>query len=167
MRFDRGSFGGPALWRCSPFHCRPAAARTMVLGMSRSSEEIAAVTHDVFNRHPRVRLALLFGSVARGTANTRSDIDIAVSAPGAELSALASQLSLALGQEVDAVSLDADPPVALLRELLRDGRVLYEAEHGAEAALRARALWTVETDGPAIDAMARRYLSQLASRASS
>ncbi len=119
----------------------------------------------MFARHPDVRLGLLFGSVARGTAGAQSDVDIAVSGPCVDLPLLASQLSLAIGREVDVVAIDRDPPIALLRALLDDATCIYEAAPGAEASFRDRASWAVETDGPLIDRMARAYIARLAAGA--
>ncbi|HEY6879668.1 MAG TPA: nucleotidyltransferase domain-containing protein [Polyangiales bacterium] len=133
--------------------------------MSPSVDEVRGAARTVFARHPGVRVALLFGSLARGAARPDSDIDVAVVGTGADLSTCASELSVQLGREVDVVSLDSDPPVPLVRELLRDAVCVYEAEPGAEATLRSRLLWTLETDGPMIDALARRYLEHLAARA--
>src|SRR6185436_18134581 len=49
-----------------------------------------------------VRLAILFGSVARDAATADSDVDLAVEVgPGVDLGALAAQVSLVLGREVD------------------------------------------------------------------
>jgi predicted nucleotidyltransferase len=128
-------------------------------------DEIMPIARAVLERHANLRLGLLFGSSARGTALESSDIDVAVAGRNVDLATLASQLSIALGREVDVVSVEADPPVMLLRELLRDAVCLYEAEPGAEAAFRARAVWAVETDGPMVDAMARSYIRRLASKA--
>lgn len=127
-------------------------------------EELRAVTREIFARHPGVSVAMLFGSVARGTADAQADVDIAVTGRGIDLPGLAAALARAIGREVDVVSLEPDPSIPLVRELLRDGICLHESEAGAEAALRARMLWAVETDGPAIDAMARSYVHHLASR---
>ena len=49
-----------------------------------------------------VRLALLFGSRARGCLKPHSDADVAVEADGVDLWTLAADLSLAVGMEVDA-----------------------------------------------------------------
>jgi predicted nucleotidyltransferase len=48
-----------------------------------------------------VRVAIVFGSRARSTATRASDVDVAVSAPGADLLQLAADLSRATGREVD------------------------------------------------------------------
>jgi predicted nucleotidyltransferase len=139
----------------------------MMLDMSTSPEEVASATREVFARHPDVRTAFLFGSVARRTARSDSDVDIAVTGARVDLAGLASELSLVVGCEVDLVSLDSDPPIALLRELIRDGICLHESERGAATAVRTRALWAIETDGPIIDALAKRYVDRLAARAHS
>src|SRR5205814_4650457 len=47
-----------------------------------------------------VRLALLFGSHARGRARPESDVDLAVDAPDVDLLALAPALALAIGAAV-------------------------------------------------------------------
>jgi predicted nucleotidyltransferase len=78
----------------------------------------------VLSTRPRVRLALLFGSRARGTAHAGSDVDVAVLAPGEDLLALGSELSQAVGTTVDLVSLE-DPGFALLEELIRDSVPIY------------------------------------------
>lgn len=79
---------------------------------------------------PNVELAVLFGSVARGTDHAGSDIDLLVSLRhDSPLSgaALAGRLGEKLDTQFDVVRLPAvaDSPV-LLAEVLRDGRVLVE-----------------------------------------
>lgn len=51
---------------------------------------------------PRLQVALVFGSFARGQAGPRSDIDLAVSG-SLDVLALAARLSIALEREVDVV----------------------------------------------------------------
>src|SRR5688572_21276205 len=68
---------------------------------------------------PSVRLALLFGSQAKGRARAGSDVDVAVLAPRENLLAIGAALSKACGQTVDVVSLE-DPGFALLEELVND-----------------------------------------------
>jgi uncharacterized protein len=91
---------------------------------------------------PVVRLAVVFGSAARGTENPGSDIDLGVSwvnSSGGSASDLAVALERAAGRRVDLVTLDASPP--LLRfEIARDGIVLVEREPHAWADFRARAM---------------------------
>jgi predicted nucleotidyltransferase len=90
---------------------------------------------DVLSRGPRLRLAILFGSRARGTARPDSDVDVAVR-PAQPLS-LAEELELgaalerAAGAPVDLVILD-EAPAGLRWRIARDGVVLmadppYEA----------------------------------------
>jgi len=91
-----------------------------------------------------VRLAVLFGSRAKGTASEASDVDIGIlpSEPVLALQAelgLAAVLSSVAGCDVDLVRLDADNPL-LGREVARYGRCLFEAEPGLFAAYRASAL---------------------------
>lgn len=83
---------------------------------------------------PGVRLALLFGSVARGDVWTESDVDLAVLADEVDLAELGQTLERALGTRVDIVALSADLSMALLQQLLRDGICIYEAHEGAHAA---------------------------------
>jgi uncharacterized protein len=132
--------------------------------MSREQSELTASARQVLERQPGVELALLFGSRARGTHGPGSDVDIAVTGSAVDLAQLAAKLSVAVGQEVDVVAVDDDPPIPLLRELIRDAVCLYERSRGAEAAFRARALWAIETDGPMIDAMAKSYIARIANR---
>ena len=91
---------------------------------------------------PVVRLAVVFGSAARGTENPGSDIDLGVSwVTGRDGPApdLAVALERAAGRRVDLVTLDDSPP--LLRfEIARDGIVLVEREPHAWADFRARAM---------------------------
>lgn len=127
-------------------------------------EDVVRAASEVCAHHPLVRAAFLFGSAARESAGPTSDLDIAVAGSRIDLTSLAAQLSIVLGHEVDLVSLNHDPPIALLREIVRDGRCLYEVAPGAATAVRAGALWAIETDGPLIDALAKRYVDRLASR---
>jgi predicted nucleotidyltransferase len=102
---------------------------------------------EVLARFSEVRLALLFGSEARGTARPDSDIDIAVDAPPASLGEIGAALSSRLGAEVDVVSL-GPASIPLLEALISDGIVLHEAKPGAGALWRSRILAQLETDRP-------------------
>jgi len=108
-----------------------------------------------------VRLALLFGSRARGRARSDSDADVAVLGKDLDLLSLASDLSDAARVEVDVVSLE-DPGYPLLNALLRDSIVLHEGERYAAAAWRSRALLQAETDRPGWDRMQKAFLRRLA-----
>jgi predicted nucleotidyltransferase len=84
---------------------------------------------DALSRRPVVRRVWLFGSRARGDHAARSDIDLAIEAPGAgaiEWDAIAQIVESAptlLG--VDLVRLDAASP-ALQERVRAEGRVLLE-----------------------------------------
>lgn len=97
----------------------------------------------VLEQAAEVRLAVVFGSAARGVANAQSDIDIGISlaaeADAGSLSRLRVELERAAGRAVDLVVLDEAPP--LLRfEIARAGTVLVQRDPHGWADFRARAL---------------------------
>lgn len=96
----------------------------------------------VFDETPAARLAVVFGSSARGDAGARSDLDVGVwfeAGAGKTPSALAVALERATGRRVDLVSLEDAPP--LLRfEIARDGVVVVERGQHAWADFRAKAM---------------------------
>lgn len=108
-----------------------------------------------------IRLALLFGSRARGRSRRDSDADVAVLGEDLDLLSLAADLSGAAKVEVDVVSLK-EPGYPLLNALLRDSLVLHEGQRGAVAAWRTRAQLQAETDRPAYERMRDAYLRKLA-----
>lgn len=116
----------------------------------------------VLARHPEVRLALLFGSRARG-GGSGSDVDVAVEGPVDRL-ALAAELAAVAVADVDVVDVQA-AGYPLLRALLRDGVVLHEGEPHAAARFRTRAILETETDRPWFERMRDAYLRRLAARA--
>jgi predicted nucleotidyltransferase len=128
---------------------------------SLDSDPLQAQLRAVLQQFAGVRLALLFGSQARGRANPASDVDVAVLAPRGDLLALASGLSEACGREVDVVSLE-DPGVPLLEEIMRDGQLLHEGEPGAYATWRSRALTILDIDGPGYARMRDAWLERVA-----
>jgi len=79
---------------------------------------------------PSVRLAVLFGSRARGRDHGRSDLDVLLELDGASpgrLAALEERLTAVAGQDVQLVWLgDAQGSASLMAEVLRDGRVLVD-----------------------------------------
>ncbi len=93
---------------------------------------ISAALH-VLVAGPSLRLAVLFGSRAAGTARLGSDVDIAILPSDPELGLhaeleLAAALSSALSAEVDLVRLDHAS--TLLRwEIARDGVPLVTTDH--------------------------------------
>ncbi|HEX4964152.1 MAG TPA: nucleotidyltransferase domain-containing protein [Thermoanaerobaculia bacterium] len=113
------------------------------------------------NGRKDIRLAMLFGSRARGRARPGSDADVAVLGHNLDLLTLAADLSDAARAEVDVVSLD-DPGYPLLNAVLRDGIVLHEGERYAAASWRTRALLQAETDRPGWERMRDSFLRRLA-----
>lgn len=111
--------------------------------------------------HKEVRLALLFGSRARGQARPDSDADVAVLGENLDILELAADLSDAAKIEVEVVDIQ-DPGYPLLNALLRDGVVLSEGERGAAADWWTRALLQAETDRPGYERMRDSYLKRLA-----
>jgi predicted nucleotidyltransferase len=85
----------------------------------------------VLRTRPGVRLAVLFGSVARGDADAESDVDVLVDVRGdwREQAETALALEDALGRPVQLVSLGQAPPLMLV-DVLRDGRVLADRDGG-------------------------------------
>jgi predicted nucleotidyltransferase len=114
-------------------------------------------------RHPGVRLGILFGSTARGTAAPGSDVDLALLAGDEDLLEVRRGLSLVLGREVDVVDLGA-APIPLLARILREGVVAYERDHGAAGAWRAHAIASLEIDLPWFERMRDALLRRVAER---
>jgi predicted nucleotidyltransferase len=81
---------------------------------------------------PNVRLAVLFGSLARGEASERSDVDLLVSlgdeSAGA-VAGLSGRLEQRLGREVQLVRLrEAERSPGLMLDVLAEGRVLVDRD---------------------------------------
>lgn len=108
-----------------------------------------------------VRVALLFGSRARDTARSDSDVDVAVEAPEVDLLTLGAELGAVLDLEVDVVDL-ADASIPLLEHVVRDGIVVHEGHRGAGAMWRSRTLTTLETDRPWYHRMRDAWLARVA-----
>jgi predicted nucleotidyltransferase len=92
-------------------------------------------------KEPSVRLAVMFGSSARGREHRRSDIDLLVELDAASrdrLAELEERLSSGAGREVQLVSArDAQASPGLLADALRDGRVVVDRD-GLWAHLKRR-----------------------------
>lgn len=95
----------------------------------------------VLDETANVRLAVLFGSAAKGALNSDSDIDIGVSMEGNRHVAPALRVALerALGRPVDVVMLDEAPPLVRF-EIARGGVVLVERHPHGWADFRAHAM---------------------------
>lgn len=95
------------------------------------TEPLAHTLALLMARHPRVELAILFGSMASGTARPDSDIDLAVGSDTPlsqnEKAALIADLAESLGRPVDLIDLGTigEP---LLGQVLRHGRRLIGSD---------------------------------------
>jgi predicted nucleotidyltransferase len=93
---------------------------------------VSAVT-EALRTERNVRLAVIFGSVARGSAVDGSDVDVLVGL-GEErpmyLAQLGARLGMALERDVDVLSLSGvrEREPALLEGILRDGRPVVDRE---------------------------------------
>jgi predicted nucleotidyltransferase len=128
------------------------------------NEELAPLLttlREVLRDRRDVHLALLFGSRARGRARPDSDIDLAVQGEGLDRLALARDLSLATGFEVDVVDLDA-AGFPLLNALARDAVVVHQGRPGAAGRWLSHTLTELETDRPNYERMRDAYLRKLA-----
>jgi len=91
---------------------------------------------------PAVRLAVLFGSAARGRETARSDVDVGVLLAEGNADALwdiETALGEALRRQIDLIDLRRAPPLLRL-EIARDGVVLVEREPGSWTRFKARAM---------------------------
>jgi predicted nucleotidyltransferase len=88
----------------------------------------------------RIRLAAIFGSSARGTSSSKSDLDVGVlGVPVRDLPKTAVQLARIAGREVDLIDLASAPP--LLRvEIARDGVLLFARSNHLWSEFRGQAL---------------------------
>jgi predicted nucleotidyltransferase len=94
---------------------------------------------------PNVRLAVLYGSVARGEEADESDVDVLVELRSDDLPAradLRARLRAATGRDVQLVGIgEAERSPLLLADVLRDGRVLIDRDNAwAELKRHARDL---------------------------
>ena len=94
---------------------------------------------------PTVAYALVFGSTARGSRHSASDVDVAVELqPEAprdvrSLGTLAAHLEAAVGGPIDLVLLDEAPPAVAYRAF-RDGRPVLVRDRAALVARKARVI---------------------------
>jgi predicted nucleotidyltransferase len=116
---------------------RRLGARRVVVAASerryvRSHWPLLATLIQTLRTQPNVRLAALFGSLARGEESAGSDLDIAVRFRRDDHQAradLAELLQRASGRSVQLLSLDqAEETPLLFADLLRDGRVLVDRD---------------------------------------
>ncbi len=113
---------------------RRAAARGAIRCQRPSERRIVIppTEYDYVRRHWNVRLAVVFGSVARGEEQADSDLDLLVQlrrdGSGARAE-LRERLEGAIGRRVQLVGLDeAERSVLLLADVLYDGRVVVDRD---------------------------------------
>lgn len=115
---------------------------------------------------PPLRVAVLFGSAARGRLRPDSDVDLAILPADPELPLeaeldLQARLSRACRREVDLVRLDHAP--TLLRwQVARAGIVVASDPPGEGRRFLERAIGEYLDAGPGLEAVARRYVRHLA-----
>jgi len=92
-----------------------------------------------------VTAAYLFGSVARGTATRKSDVDVAIlfrKPPAGRLDdlrfTLEGELERAIGRQVQVVALNTAPP-DLVHRVLRDGHLLLDRDPAARIRFEVQA----------------------------
>jgi predicted nucleotidyltransferase len=111
--------------------------RTLNMSLSereyvRRSWKLLSALRAALRTEYNVRCALLFGSVARGTAAPGSDVDVLVALRDPDLERvveLATKLTAATGRRVDVVRLeDAESEPSFLADVIADGRVLVDRE---------------------------------------
>lgn len=113
--------------------------------MSETDLALAASIHAIVERYPGISVVYLFGSRARGDERAASDVDLGVlfgERPAPTLDGpvldLESRLEVALGLPVQLVSLNDAPP-DLAHRVLRDGRILFEADRSHRIRFEVRA----------------------------
>lgn len=129
-------------------------------------EPLASQLRAVLARHPQVNFAMLFGSLARGTARPDSDLDLAVGADrplhADEIIALISDLATATGRPVDLIDL-ADVGEPLLGQILAHG-VRVQGDSTRHGALLSRHLTDVADFVPLqqriLDARRQRWIGR-------
>jgi len=129
---------------------------------------IAAVRAALASRDD-VRLAVLFGSVARHTGTRQSDLDVAFIPESdtmtlAEEGLLQTQLERATGRAVDLVRLDRASTLLRWR-VARDGLLLLERAPFAFARFRAEAASAYIDFAPSFEACVERFRVALVRRA--
>lgn len=105
---------------------------------------------------PNLLLVMIFGSMADGNPQIGSDIDVAVY-PKKKLSSqqrqkISDQIACATGRTVDLVDL-TDTDGALLRQILRKGRIVFSKQTGVLGHLSERLLGWQEDFEPQLNAM--------------
>lgn len=98
----------------------------------RSHWELLSGLRGALRTEPNVRLAVLFGSLAKGQGAESSDVDLLVllrDDSAAAVAGLSGRLSKRLGRDIQVVRLtDGERSPALMLDVLSDGRVLVDRD---------------------------------------
>lgn len=115
---------------------------------------------DALRTEPNVRLAILFGSQAAGTASEHSDVDLLVALvePNASrVAELAGRLERRIGRDVQLTRLqDAEQAPVLMADALEGGRVLVDRDGRWRLLQHALSSWqcrAAQVEIPLEDAM--------------
>jgi predicted nucleotidyltransferase len=127
--------------------------------------QLLARLRAVLEASTALRIAVLFGSRARGRGREGSDVDVGIiptdpALPLYDELELAARLSEAVAAEVDLVRLDRDDPL-LGREVAHTGVCIYESEPGAFSAYRADAVSRWLDFDAAVAPYRARFLARL------
>ena len=130
-------------------------------------EQIMDIARRVLAEGPPLRLAVLFGSHAKGRARPNSDVDIAILPCDPDLEVhqenrIATELAWALGRDVDVVRIDR-VPTDLKWRIARDGVLLCAASPSELTRFRATAACEYADFAPAL-ANASRLLTRRLTR---
>ena len=101
----------------------------------------------LFAREPGIRLALIFGSLAKGRARSDSDVDVAVAADrpldiGTKMR-LNEQWAVVAGRPIDLVELQVAEGL-ILNQILVEGRLLFCRDNALYARLMLRMIFDQE-----------------------
>lgn len=112
---------------------------------------------------PDIYLAMLFGSTADGTQRPDSDIDVAIhlrhKIDSRKRQRLADEITCATGRTVDLIDL-THVDGALLRQILRTGKVLFSKKPGILGTLTERLLDWQEDFEPQLNALLESRLQR-------
>ncbi len=101
----------------------------------------------MFARESEIRLALIFGSLAKGRARSNSDVDVAVAADrplNAEMKVrLIEQLAVLTGRPIDLVDLQTADGL-ILNQVLVEGRLVHCNDRALYARLIQRMIFNQE-----------------------
>jgi uncharacterized protein len=107
-------------------------------------DKIQELIRSVLNRHPEIKLCIVFGSVAANKASPDSDIDIAVAAEqclsGDKTLELMEEFSAAMNREIDLVDLMTATGL-ISKQALSTGVVVQNLDKSLYASLISRMLF--------------------------